>query len=898
MASRKRATPKRPRKTTRAKAPAAKSAKVAKAVKTAKTAKPAKTAPAKSAAPARRTNNAKTARRVALPADATIEEQIEASESGGATTLVYVHGIGNKPPASVLKAQWDQALFEFDLGERSRMAYWVDRERYPVPLNDVSLGGDYADGSENAPTGEFSARAVRAVWDPAAELAAVEQSDISELAAPGEGAATPRDTVRLRAIARRMLGETPLVNESKFESCAKDLHGEKGEHVRRIQAQRYGAAALQAKIFNFLPKPMRQWLTRNVTKMFLRDVNDLFVDRTKGPRMLEALRERLRSGKGPFVVVAHSQGTMIAYCVLMEQEFRDKDIALLVTVGSPLGIDEVQDYIEELTGQRRLTVPPNVRQWINVCDPLDPVALDKDISDDFTSNAKGVKIENHVKFNPDSPRHPHSGTGYLSLEEVRQPVRHAVNTALFQPVAAFKMAKDVVRALADGAVDERHRILVQLQDFATTEQNRELSLAKIYETLGAADAASDKRQLLQPEELQRYVALSLTRAEAERLASEAHEQLKYPVARIWKNSAKWAYIDQSVHTTQAFPAHRSYFASGDEVTWAVLDSGIHWTHPHFGGEKGTIKSVYDCTSRKQRQVPAKDLQPLAWNDPAAMDMFGHGAHVAGIIAGTHTTTDKEGKSREMCGMAPSAKLVIYKVLDNNGSGEDSWIIKALDHIYETNERAGQIVVHGVNLSLGGEFDVESFNCGHTPLCVELRRLWRQGVVVVIAAGNEGWASLSTSDGDTLQANMGMSLGDPANLDEAIVVGSVHKERPHTYGTSFFSSRGPTADGRMKPDCVAPGERILSVRNDVKIDPARQAAKPATIEQLYTEMSGTSMAAPHVSGLLAAFLSKRREFIGRPDDVKAILLTNCTDLGRQRNMQGAGMPNLVKMLVNV
>ena len=247
----------------------------------------------------------------------------------------------------------------------------------------------------------------------------------------------------------------------------------------------------------------------------------------------------------------------------------------------------------------------------------------------------------------------------------------------------------------------------------------------------------------------------------------------------------------------------------------------------------------------------------------------------------------------MCGMAPSAKLVIYKVLDDNGSGEDSWIIKALDHIFETNERAGQIVVHGVNLSLGGEFDVESFNCGHTPLCVELRRLWRQGVVVVLAAGNEGWASLSTSEGDTLQANMGMSLGDPANLDEAVVVGSVHKERPHTYGTSFFSSRGPTADGRMKPDCVAPGERILSVRND-----ANTRLRTPTIEHLYTEMSGTSMAAPHVSGLLAAFLSKRREFAGRPDDVKDILLKNCTDLGRQRQMQGAGMPNLVKMLVNV
>jgi subtilisin family serine protease len=576
----------------------------------------------------------------------------------------------------------------------------------------------------------------------------------------------------------------------------------------------------------------------------------------------------------------------------MEPEFADLEIPLLVTTGSPLGVDEVQDFIRDLTGQKTLTVPPNVARWVNVCDPLDPVALDKDISTEYAPSRRGVRVENHVMFNPDSPRHPHSGTGYLSMEAVRQPVRECVDTGLFQPVARFKMAKDVVRAFADSGAADRHRILIQLEDFATTDLTRDSALERIYEVLGAPED-SRQRDALEPEELHRYVALNLTRQEAELLGSRAHGDRRFPVARIWKNSAKWAYLDQSVHTTQAFPAHRSYFASGNDVTWAVLDSGINWTHPHFGGEGGTIKSVYDCTSRKQRQVAAKDLQPLAWNDPAAEDRFGHGAHVAGIIAGSHTAQDKSGKQREMCGMAPSAKLVIYKVLDDNGSGEDSWIIKALDHIFETNERAGQIVIHGVNLSLGGEFDVESFNCGHTPLCVELRRLWRQGVVVVLAAGNEGWASLSTSEGDTLQANMGMSLGDPANLDEAIVVGSVHKERPHTYGTSFFSSRGPTADGRMKPDCVAPGERILSVRSDANVN-----LRNPTMEQLYTEMSGTSMAAPHVSGLLAAFLSKRREFAGRPDDVKNILLANCTDLGRQRQMQGAGMPNLVKMLVNV
>ena len=131
----------------------------------------------------------------------------------------------------------------------------------------------------------------------------------------------------------------------------------------------------------------------------------------------------------------------------------------------------------------------------------------------------------------------------------------------------------------------------------------------------------------------------------------------------------------------------------------------------------------------------------------------------------------------MCGMAPSREA-----RDLQGPRQQRLRRGLVDHQgarpHLRDERArGQIVIHGVNLSLGGEFDVESFNCGHTPLCVELRRLWRQGVVVVLAAGNEGWASLSTSEGDTLQANMGMSLGDPANLDEAIVVGSVHKETP-------------------------------------------------------------------------------------------------------------------------
>ncbi|HRW55729.1 MAG TPA: S8 family serine peptidase, partial [Phycisphaerae bacterium] len=149
------------------------------------------------------------------------------------------------------------------------------------------------------------------------------------------------------------------------------------------------------------------------------------------------------------------------------------------------------------------------------------------------------------------------------------------------------------------------------------------------------------------------------------------------------------------------------------------------------------------------------------------------------------------------------------------------------------------------------------------------------------AGNEGQIQVSTQEGP-FDLNTSMSIGDPANLEDCIAVGSVNTDKPYLYGISYFSSRGPTTDGRVKPDVVAPGERISSCCNDIG-------------GRLYRESSGTSMACPHVSGLLAAFLSVRREFIGRPDDVKKILLRSCNDLGRDRRHQGHGIPNLMKML---
>ena len=118
--------------------------------------------------------------------------------------------------------------------------------------------------------------------------------------------------------------------------------------------------------------------------------------------------------------------------------------------------------------------------------------------------------------------------------------------------------------------------------------------------------------------------------------------------------------------------------------------------------------------------------------------------------------------------------------------------------------------------------------------------------------------------------------------------------PHTYGVSYFSSRGPTGDGRLKPDLVAPGERIVSCAAGTFRD-VLTGKLPSGSDVQYLEQSGTSMAAPHVSGAIAAFLSVRREFIGQPEKVKQLFLDNAVDLRRAASFQGRGLVDLMKVL---
>ena len=380
--------------------------------------------------------------------------------------------------------------------------------------------------------------------------------------------------------------------------------------------------------------------------------------------------------------------------------------------------------------------------------------------------------------------------------------------------------------------------------------------------------------------------------------------------RIWPDFPVQPLIDVSCSTVKADAARRSYDAAGRGIVWAVIDSGIDSRHPHFANDDYDTLGG-DVANLHMDFTKPGDPQP----DAALTDGFGHGTHVAGIIAGGLTANDpptpkvtqqvqdpnnpdaslthcRDVDPALLAGVARYTKLVSLKVLNDAGKGSSMNVVRALEYVRTQINGQKLPRVHGVNLSVGYEFNAKWFACGQSPLCVEVNRLVRSGGVVVIAAGNTGYGVLSSMQRDTF-VGFPMTINDPGNADLAITVGSTHRDMPHTYGVSYFSSKGPTGDGRAKPDLVAPGERITSCAAGVGL-----AGVGSPGEAVYVEDSGTSMAAPHVSGTIAAFLSIRREFIGQPEQVKQIFTNSATSLGREQYFQGHGLVDLMRAIQSV
>jgi subtilisin family serine protease len=375
-------------------------------------------------------------------------------------------------------------------------------------------------------------------------------------------------------------------------------------------------------------------------------------------------------------------------------------------------------------------------------------------------------------------------------------------------------------------------------------------------------------------------------------------------------------IEKSVPTVKADAARRLFGVDCRDINWAVIDSGVDSAHLAFNPKQ--IKGTYDFTNYRRivslgnekpavrklnlehiRAARANKMpddaaeklgeiasdgvkgRPVRWDlvkefvelrEPPTPDSE-HGTHVAGII-GAAKSDDEESAD----GMCPGIGLYDFRILSSDISNTEFAVIAALQFIRYTNEQAGFLLVNGVNMSLSIPHDVRNYACGGTPVCAESVRLIDSGVVVVAAAGNLGYQHTLVG-GQPFDNYTAFSITDPGNADRVITVGSTHRYSPFTYGVSYFSSRGPTGDGRLKPDLVAPGERI-------------HAPLP---NSRWGCLDGTSMAAPHVSGAAAMLMARYPELIGRPDKIKRILCETASDLGRERNFQGHGMLDVLRAL---
>ena len=514
--------------------------------------------------------------------------------------------------------------------------------------------------------------------------------------------------------------------------------------------------------------------------------------------------------------------------------------------------------------------------------------------------------------------------GYMSVSPV--PARRTRNTL------GHRMAAS--RLLLDGspALDEQRRLLMP-----PSVDNRYAAVVELNLMAGAGAAELARRFLDRfasvfgdepagrppsPQQISGYFRCWLTPLEIkELLAADSRAGQSATIFRIWPDYVLRPHLDQSVSTISVDAAQRVYAAAGDGIVWAVIDSGIDGSHPHFAA--GTLSDPSVSGLHRDFTYLVRGESAPEHPDPgeALKDAVGHGTHVAGIIAGelppgrraviatSRPTIDDlpNWVARDPCGsgrlagVAPQARLVSLRVLAGDAESEattvSSAVIAALAWVREANADGRMLRIHGVNLSLGCPWFPDEYAAGQSPLCQELDQLVGTGVVAVVSAGNSG-ASGTLTGGSSDVAGALASITDPGNAEKAITVGSSHKSFPHVYGVSYTSSKGPTLDGRLKPDLVAPGEHIASAASAAFRSGVPPLKSLQEQDVAYREESGTSMAAPHVSGAIAAFLSARGEYIGRPDEVKRLFLAYASSLRRHEFHQGAGLVDLMRVLANV
>jgi len=294
------------------------------------------------------------------------------------------------------------------------------------------------------------------------------------------------------------------------------------------------------------------------------------------------------------------------------------------------------------------------------------------------------------------------------------------------------------------------------------------------------------------------MALSLTKKEIKELAKQDFvKQVEYdaPVYATLNDATYWHGV-QKARADFGVDGNRdgsASYSAGDVVV-AVIDTGIDASHVDLDG--GKVIGWYDLING----------QTTPYDDQ------GHGTHCSSIVAGTG-----EGNSLYK-GVAPGAALVGVKVLDANGSGTMSGVTAGIDWAVANRNTYG---IEVISLSLGASGSSD----GTDSTSLAVNNAYANGIVVCVAAGNEGPAKYT--------------VGAPGAAANALTVGAMADVGELGYSLAYFSSRGPTADGRTKPNIAAPGFYIT--------------AAEANSTNGYVEMSGTSMATPFTAGTAALVL---------------------------------------------
>jgi serine protease AprX len=305
--------------------------------------------------------------------------------------------------------------------------------------------------------------------------------------------------------------------------------------------------------------------------------------------------------------------------------------------------------------------------------------------------------------------------------------------------------------------------------------------------------------------------------------------------------------EQYATAVQADIAASQYGLDGTGIGVAVIDSGIS-DHADLHGATGPSRVVYS--------------QSFVAGDTTTSDKYGHGTHVAGLIgANGKSSGSGNGYAGTYTGVAPNVNLINLRVLDQNGSGTDSQVIAAIEQAIALKTTYN---IRVINISLGRPV-FESYTLDPVDQAVEAA--WQAGIVVVTAAGNSGRSG----------AAFGFAtIGVPANDPAVITVGATMTEMTSTRvddQIASYSSKGPTViDHIVKPDLVAPGNRLVSLRvpgSTLDTVFPQYEITPTSGSSKYYELSGTSMATPVVSGAAALLLQQNPALT--PDQVKARLM---------------------------